>query len=244
VSFTLRDNCVPDVVPLTSREKLRKEELEAVVAGGLAKFLEVGMALAELRNRRLYRTEHATFESYVQSRFGLHRSSVDGVIRSAQTAAVLVDGGLRLPPDTTPTSLRAISALPGDDSLKTACWQLAERLSPARAPTQPLVSKLCRMVRNLVDGDGDGDSAASRSGRHRSLAPIERETPFVRPLLRLSAWSGFNPEVVTSHIAESANARTLFSACTEMITRCRQVQQRLRTRFPDMEDSLVQHNQR
>jgi hypothetical protein len=243
VSFTLRDNCVPDVVPLTSWEKLRKEELEAVVAGGLAKFLEVGMALAELRNRGLYRTEHATFESYVHQRFGLHRSSVDGVIRSAQTAAVLVDGGLRLPSDTNPTSLRAISALPGDDSLKTACWQLAERLSPAHTPSQPLVSKLCRMVRNLVEGEGD--SALKAPGRHhRSTAPLERETPFVRPLLRLSAWSGFNPEVVTSHIAESANARTLFSACTEMITRCRQVQQRLRTRFPDMEDSLVEHNQR
>jgi hypothetical protein len=111
-----------------------------------------------------------------------------------------------------------------------------------RAPTQPLVSKLCRMVRNLVEGDRD--SSLKRSGRHRSLAPIERETPFVRPLLRLSAWSGFNSEVVTSHIAESANARTLFSACTEMITRCHQVQQRLITRFPDMEDSLVEHNQR
>jgi hypothetical protein len=218
VSFTLRDNCVPDACPLTRTEKLRKEELEAVVAGGLAKFLEVGMALAELRNRGLYRTEHATFESYVHQRFGLHRSSVDGVIRSALTAAVLVDDGLRLPPDTNPTSLRAISALPGDDSLKTVCWQLAERLSPARAPTQPLVSKRCRMVRNLVEGDGD--SALKAPGKHhRSRAPLAREMPFAGPVLRMASWHTFNAEIIISHIEESANAKTLFSACAAMIAR-------------------------
>jgi hypothetical protein len=236
------DEPVPDVVPLTSWEKQRRAELEAIVDGELEKFLRVGQALAEIRNRRLYRVDFPSFESYVLNRFHLHRSAVDGLIRSSQTAERLLEAGIELPPDTNPTSLRSISALPGDDSLKTACWQLAERLSPARTPAQPLVSKLCRMVRNLVDGDGD--SAPRRFGRHRSTAPLEREMPFCKPILRLADWSGFNPEVVTSHIAESANAKTLFSACGKMILRCRQVQERLITRFPDMEDSLVEHNQR
>ena len=127
---------IPDAVPLSAPERLRKEQLEAIVAGGLAKFLQVGTALAELRNRRLYRTEFVTFEEYVRSKFGLHRSSVDGVIRSAQTAQVLLEAGVKLPADTTPTSLRAISALPGDE-LKSACWMLAQSVSPARTPGEP-----------------------------------------------------------------------------------------------------------
>jgi hypothetical protein len=231
------DEPIPDTVPLTSWERVRKEELEAIVDGELEKFLRVGQALAEIRNRRLYRVDFPRFESYVLNRFDLHRSAVDGLIRSSQTAEMLLEAGIELPPDTNPTSLRSISALPGDDSLKTVCWQLAQRLSPARTPTQPLVSRLCRMVRNCLEEAGD--SLPRRSGRRRSSAPLERELPFVRPLLRLTGWHGFNPEVVTSHIAERANAETLFLACTEMIVRCRQIQERLVNRFPD-----VEYNQR
>lgn len=225
---------------MTSREKARREELERIVENGLETFLRVGASLCELRNRRLYRTTHATFADYVLDRFHLHRSAVDGLIRSWQTAQTLVEAGIELPLDTNPTSLRSISALPGDDSLKTACWQLAERLSPARTPTQPLISKLCRMVRNCLENGGDQDGHGCQvpvrcSDRRRSLVPLERETPFVRPLLRLTGWHGFNPEVVISHIAERANAQTLFSACTEMIVRCRQIQERLVNRFPDVE---------
>ena len=44
---------IPDAVLLTSWEKDRLAELETVVEGGLQKFLEVGAALAEIRNRRL-----------------------------------------------------------------------------------------------------------------------------------------------------------------------------------------------
>ena len=73
---------------------------EAIAVGGLARFLEIGTALAELRNRRLYRVQYASFEDYVSNQFGLRRSAVDGVIRSAQTAQVLLDAGLELPPDT------------------------------------------------------------------------------------------------------------------------------------------------
>lgn len=247
------DEPIPDSIPLTSWEKVRRAELEQVVRGGLAKFLEVGIALAELRNRRLYRTEFATFEHYVLTQFGLHRAAVDGVIRSAQTAQVLLDAGLELPPDTNPTSLRAISALPGDE-LKTACWQLAERLSPARVPSQPLVSKLCRLVRHCLedtdpsaqaDENGGYDEPRHSAGYHRpALESPERETPFVRPVLRLATWSGFSAELVVSHIAESSNARTLFSACGAMIGRCQQIQERLKSRFPDMEGRLVEHHPR
>lgn len=38
------------------------EENEAIIERGLATFVEVGTALAEIRDNRLYRESHGTFE--------------------------------------------------------------------------------------------------------------------------------------------------------------------------------------
>jgi hypothetical protein len=241
VSFALRDDCIPDACPLTGHEKRLKAELEAVVSAGLEEFLRVGTALAELRNRRLYRTEFATFEAYCRGRFCLARSSVDQLIRSSIVARDLLDSGIELSPNTSEAVIRPLSALPGQE-LQAACFSLVKSLAPESEPRQPLVSKVCRIIRTLVDGQDD--PAPSRSGRQRCTAPLERETPFVRPVLRLATWHGFSPEVVVSHIEKAENARTLFSACGAMIERCKLVRQRLASHFPEMEDSLVEHDQR
>ena len=86
----LLEEPLPDVIPLTSSEKRRKQELETIVKAGLQEFLRVGQALAEIRNRRLYRTEFQTFEQYVRAKFGLARSSADQLICSASTAQCLL----------------------------------------------------------------------------------------------------------------------------------------------------------
>jgi hypothetical protein len=226
---------LPDVVPLTSAEKTRKAELESVIAHGLEEFLRVGQALAELRNRRLYRAEHVTFEQYVQSRFGLHRSAVDGVIRSAQTAQVLLDAGLQLPPDVTATVLRPVSGLPGED-LQIATWQYVQLIAPQQA-TQPVVARICRTIRNVLDGDeGDDDRAMFRRAHYKARSAFSpaRERSFVAPLLRLSSWQGFNLELVLSHAGKFDTAKALYQACTVMQKRCGLVCARLEADYPEL----------
>jgi hypothetical protein len=246
VPFALQDEPIPDTIALTAQEKIRKEQLERVVEHGLAQFLEVGKALAELRSRRLYRTHFATFEDYVRTRFGLARSSVDQLIRSASTAQQLLDNGLSLPEGTTESMIRPISALPGDE-LKVACWQFAQSLAPERGPTQPLVSRLCRVVRNVLDGESDGESedeesSQSRSGarfgpglRRRVTSP-ERETPFIRPVERLASWSGFSVEVIVSSV-KAPSASTLFRACSVLADRCHSICVELTRQFPELRGS-------
>src|SRR6516164_5074365 len=121
VSFALENEPIPDACPLTSWEKVRKTELEQVVEGNFEQFLRVGAALAELRNRRLYRTTFATFEQYVRARFGLARSSVDQLIRSSMVARDLLDNGEELSPHTSEAAIRPLSALPGQE-LQAATW--------------------------------------------------------------------------------------------------------------------------
>jgi hypothetical protein len=246
VALALQDDPIPDTIALTAREKIRKEQLERVVEHGLAQFLEVGKALAELRSRRLYRTHFATFEDYVRTRFGLARSSVDQLIRSASTAQCLLDNGLDLPESTTESMIRPISALPGDE-LKVACWQFAQSLAPECGVTQPLVSRLCRVVRNVLEGAPQEDfgeqerageeTSPSRNGARlnfrRQVTSPERETPFIRPVERLASWSGFSVEVIVSSV-KAPSALILFRACSVLTDRLKQVQERLAANYPEL----------
>ena len=240
-SFLSDSDPIPDTIPLSTAEQTLKVQLEAIVENGLDQFLAVGQALCQLRDRRLYRRTHATFASYVADRFGLARSSVDSLIRASSVAQSLLDAGEVLPPNTKPTLIRPIAALPSTE-LQTACWSLVRAVSPGRDPTEPLVSKVCRLVRNcLENGDDEGESVSDnqcRVGRHhRKRTPIARETPFVRPVIRLDTWHGFNAELVTAHISQSDNAQALYRACGILADRCREVQQRLSNRFPQLENS-------
>lgn len=57
-------------VSLSALERSRLVDLERVVERGRAVFVEVGLALAEIRDSRLYRDSHGTFEDYCRERWG------------------------------------------------------------------------------------------------------------------------------------------------------------------------------
>jgi hypothetical protein len=58
---------VPELTPEEQRDRLH---LERRVERA---FFEAGKALMELRDRRLYRSTHSTFEEYCKERFGFER---------------------------------------------------------------------------------------------------------------------------------------------------------------------------
>lgn len=63
-------------VSLTSIEFRRLVELEKIIEKGIRTFIEVGTALLEIKDRRLYREKFKTFEIYCHDRwgFGAHRA--------------------------------------------------------------------------------------------------------------------------------------------------------------------------
>jgi hypothetical protein len=70
----LLDNGAAIVLPpLSNHEEKRLQECESIITKGLATFIDVGNALAEIRNRGLYRADHKTFESYCHDRWNLKR---------------------------------------------------------------------------------------------------------------------------------------------------------------------------
>lgn len=54
-------------------EQARLRECEATIEKGMATFVEVGQALAEISEKKLYRDTHKTFEAYCKERWGHNR---------------------------------------------------------------------------------------------------------------------------------------------------------------------------
>ena len=60
--------------------------LEEVVRGGLQTFVKVGEALAEIRDRKLYRLEYHSFEEYLRAKWQLERRNAYDLILCAAVA--------------------------------------------------------------------------------------------------------------------------------------------------------------
>ena len=65
------------------------EHHEAIIERGLATFTEVGASLLIIRDNRLYKETHSTFESYCQERWGWSRHYASRHIQAAQIADIL-----------------------------------------------------------------------------------------------------------------------------------------------------------
>jgi hypothetical protein len=161
--------------PLTTQERVRLAQLVRTIERGLSTFLEVAKCLQEIRSSRLYREHHADFQSWCRETLGLARSSVDSLIRSGEVAQLLLDNGVPLPPNTTEAVIRPLASLPV--ALQPVGWQLVEAASPKCGPTQPVVAKVCRTIKNAIEPEcsgGNGHTRAAGLIRHASLPSSRR----------------------------------------------------------------------
>lgn len=70
-------------------EASRLADLEDVIDRGLSTFVEVGEALLEIRDARLYRSTHATFEDYCRARWRMGRRYANRIIEASEVAGAL-----------------------------------------------------------------------------------------------------------------------------------------------------------
>jgi hypothetical protein len=86
------DERLDDRQPITLAESKRLIQLEAIVNQGRQTFVEVGMALAEIRDSRLYRADHSTFEAYCQQKWDFGRVQAHRLIDAATVVRLLPIG--------------------------------------------------------------------------------------------------------------------------------------------------------
>lgn len=73
--------------PLSRHERSRLDHCEEVIERGLESFLEVGAALAEVKESKLYRESYGTFADYCRQRWGMHRTRAYQLIGASSIVA-------------------------------------------------------------------------------------------------------------------------------------------------------------
>ena len=116
-----------DAPTLTVAECDRLTALESTIERGLQTFVDVGTALLEIRDNRLYRQTFGTFEEYCRDRWGLKQSRAYQLMDAAKVVGLLKSSTIvELP--ATESQARPLTGLPVD--LQREAWQRAVETAP------------------------------------------------------------------------------------------------------------------
>lgn len=122
-------------------EAKRLSELEDVIEHGVTTFVEVGAALAEIRDSKLYRASHDTFEAYCKERWGMSKPRAYQLIEAAttvETVSTIVD----LPLPQNEAQVRPLSRLKPEQQRE--AWQEAVKTAPDGKVTAAHVERTVR----------------------------------------------------------------------------------------------------
>ena len=140
---------VPEVVKelpeeLTEEEASDRHRLELRVERA---FVEAGKALAELRDRRLYRSTHKSWGAYCLDRFGYGRDSADLKILAAAVVQVLeqMPTNRRQILPTTLEQVRALTKLQPDEQREV--WQQAVEEADGKVPSGRIVKGIVERLK-------------------------------------------------------------------------------------------------
>lgn len=121
---------------LAPNEQSRLEQCEKAIEQGLNTFVEVGRALTEIRDSKLYRIGFKTFEAYCKERWEIGRSRAYELIDQAKVVTAVVGAGVVMSgmPDISSRDARAVK-----DNLSAISADVKARVErgeePAKATT-------------------------------------------------------------------------------------------------------------
>ena len=144
-SNTISKLVVLPIAPLTVEEESDRNSLERKVERA---FYEAGMALMQLRDRRLYRTTHPTFEDYCRDRFNYTRRRPYQLIEAAIVYDNLIDKCAKilhiLP--TKESQAQPLSQL--DPQEQPLAWEIAVEEAGGKVPTGRIVKDVVQRIKD------------------------------------------------------------------------------------------------
>jgi hypothetical protein len=138
----MSDAVTTTITKLSAAERDTLSGHEAVIQRGLATFFEVGEALAAIRDSRLYRAEHGTFEAYCRERWGMARSRAYQFIEAAAVVALVHNCGHPAPSNE--SQARPLTVLAPEQ--QAAAWAAAVETAPEGKVTAAHVERVVEAV--------------------------------------------------------------------------------------------------
>lgn len=137
---------------LTTDELAKLEKEEKIIANGIRTFHDVGSALLVIRDEKLHRAKHKTFDEYCKEKWGFERAYAYRLIDSSKVVANIKGStftkaiGDRMPPlPTTERQTRALKAAPAEKQAE--IWnQVVEQAGDS----EPDASAIEKIVKKLT----------------------------------------------------------------------------------------------
>ena len=147
-------------VQLSDEERNRLAELEAEIEENLPAGLKLGLAIAEIKDRRLYRETHDLWEEYVRDRFDIARRTAFQYVASAHAYRLVHSCALTKPANE--SQLRPLLKL-SDDAIPDA-WAKAVETAPNGKVTGKHVSTVVsELLGEQIRNKAAGQQKATRS---------------------------------------------------------------------------------
>lgn len=192
------------VQELTPAELEEYRRHEITIETGIKTWLAVGIALLAIREKRLYRTEYATFEDYIRNRWSLGRSRayqfMDAVtvarnLEPIEASASTIVDIPTLPSGVKESHLRPLMTLKEPKEQRQA-WAEAKRVASGRVPTARQVKTAVQEVKQRLSKVAD-----KRTTSMAKVAPSKARVSNDSPV------SAINPNEPAEN--EDADASTL-----------------------------------
>ena len=139
---------VIELAQLSTDEERDRLHLERKVERA---FYEAGMAMKQLRDRRLYRSTHKTFEEYCRERFGYGRDAAYLKIVAAEVYdnldEIMPTNCRQIPLPTNEHQLRYIAKARLKPAQQWSVWQQAVELAEGKVPSGRIVNQVVRQIK-------------------------------------------------------------------------------------------------
>lgn len=165
-------NAVSTKSDLALRQQSELESRETIVADGLRTFVDVGRALMEIRDKRLYKEHFQTFESYCRKRWSFTKTYANQQI----AAACAVDGlaTIAVKPDRE-SQVRPLLKLHESDRAKV--WEMAVETAPDGKVTARHVARVVREQLSTTDEDRTSGPVGPREAWISEIESRKQQQP-------------------------------------------------------------------
>lgn len=155
---------------LTEEQEFLLKKCENIIRIGLSTFVEVGLALKEIQDQRLYRKTDKTFEEYLQRAMGMSRPYAYNLIESAKLMREL-RGAAELDKASLPKNeAQARELIRVEPGKRAEIWKKVVDVAGGKPFTAKLIREVARSERSsAVDISGGAELAIGKIKRLREL---------------------------------------------------------------------------